>query len=313
MAPWRELVIDEMVNRDSDLYREHPDWIVRSDGVEPCPGREQYVLDLAKPEVRAYLVQSVSKLLRENEIDYVKWDMNRPLSDGKYHHDYVLGLYKICEAIVNGFPDILFEGCASGGCRFDPAMLYYFPQIWTSDNTDAYARTVIQYGTSLCYPLNSMSCHVSVSPNHQTGRIAPFSARADIAHLGTTGYELNPALLSETEKREIAAQIADYKKMQDLVLFGDLYRLCDPQEENLFTVMLVSKDKRKAHITVMRPIDVANSGAIRIYPIGLDENVTYTISESGLVRKGNTLMQAGIPTQFPLGDFHTVTFTLFAI
>ncbi len=297
----------EMVNKDSDLYRAHPDWIVRMNSLEPCPGRDQYVLDLSKKEVRRYIIDSVSKILRENEISYVKWDMNRPLSEGKFHHDYVLGLYEICEAIVCGFPDILFEGCASGGCRFDPAMLYYFPQIWTSDNSDAYARTRIQYGTSLCYPLSAMSCHVSVSPNHQTGRITPFATRAAIAHLGATGYELNPALFSATEKTEIVAQIADYKDMQDLVLTGDLYRLNDPMEENLFAVMLVGKDKKKAHVTAMRPINVANGGAIRVFLQGLDADVTYTIAELSLTRKGGTLMHTGILIDFPHGDFSVRT------
>lgn len=297
----------EMVNKDSDVYRAHPDWIVCANGLEPCPGRDQYVLDLSQEEVRRYIIDSVSKILRENEIDYVKWDMNRPLSDSVFHHEYVLGLYEICEAIVGAFPDVLFEGCASGGCRFDPAMLYYFPQIWTSDNTDAYARTDIQYGTSLCYPLSAMSCHISASPNHQTGRITPFASRADIAHLGATGYELNPELLSAIEKTEIAAQIAAYKDMQDLVLTGDLYRLNDGREDNLFAVMLVSKDKQKAHITAMRPIHVANGGAIRLYPIGLDADATYTVAELGLTRKGGTLMQTGILIDFPHGDFSTRT------
>ena len=152
-----------------------------------------------------------------------------------------------------------------------------------------------------------MSCHVSVSPNHQTGRITPFATRAAIAHLGATGYELNPALLSATEKTEIAAQVADYKDMQDLVLTGDLYRLNDPLEENMFAVMLVGKDKKKAHVTAMRPINVANGGAIRVFLQGLDADATYTIAELSLTRKGGTLMHTGILIDFPHGDFSART------
>lgn len=309
----------EMVNPDSDLYRAHPDWVIGAPALEPCLGRHQLVLDLTRDEVCDYIIKSISVILRNNKIDYVKWDMNRALSDNysaklgmrskELHHRYVLGLYKICEALVNGFPQIFFEGCSSGGGRFDPAMLYYFPQIWTSDDTDAYMRTIIQYGTSLCYPVSSMSCHVSECPNHQCGRITPFSSRGDIAHLGATGYELNIASLGEQDKEQIRSQIEAYQKMQDLVLQGDLYRLNNPSEENLFAWELISKDKSHAHITAFRPVCIPNDKCIRVYPRGLDENTSYRVTELNLVKKGSTLMHYGLVVEFGRIDFATQTFT----
>lgn len=217
----------EMVCPDSDLYRAHPDYAICVPGREPALSRNQMVLDLSRAEVRDYIVDAVCKVLKENEIDYVKWDCNRNVSDafslglkpecqGELAHRYALGLYDICERIVNGNPDVFFEGCSGGGMRFDPAMLYYFPQIWTSDDTDAEERTKIQYGTSFVYPLSSMSCHVSVCPNHQTGRTTPFSTRAHIAHLGATGYELDMAQLSKEELEEVKEQIKEYNSRNDL-------------------------------------------------------------------------------------------------
>ena len=310
----------EMVNGNSDLYRAHPDWIIHADGMDACVGRDQYVLDLTREEVRDYIVESISKILRENAIDYVKWDMNRALTDNysawlgkngkELHHRYVLGLYNICERLINGFPHIFFEGCASGGCRFDPAMLYYFPQIWTSDDSDAYMRTFIQYGTSLCYPLSAQSCHVSVCPNHQCGRVTPFDARADIAHLGATGYELDTTKLGQEDLLKVKEQVEKYKGMEDLVLNGDLYRLNNPLEENLFAEMLVSKDKTEAHITIMRPLCRPNGECIRIYPKGLDENTIYSVAEANVTKTGATLMNVGLIVGFPSGDFQTRTFTL---
>ena len=313
----------EMVNPDSDLYRAHPDWAIHVDGLAPCLGRDQLVLDLTRDDVCEYIIQAVSDILRENEIDYVKWDMNRVLTDNysatlgkrgkEMHHRYVLGLYKICEGIVNAFPNVIFEGCASGGCRFDPAMLYYFPQIWTSDNSDAYLRTIIQYGTSLCYPLSTMSCHVSVCPNHQCGRVTPFAARADIAHLGATGYELDTTKLTTEDITAIKAQVEEYKKIQDLVLFGDLYRLNNPLEENLFAEQMVSKDKTKAYIVAMRPLSAPNYEAFRIYPKGLDENADYFVQELGITKKGCTWMGLGIVAKFAAADFTTNRYTFIKV
>ena len=310
----------EMVNTDSDLYRRHPDWAIHVEGLVPCTGRDQLVLDLSRDEVCEYIIESVSKILRENAIDYVKWDMNRTLTDNysahlgrnakELHHRYMLGFYRICEALVNGFPDVFFEGCASGGCRFDPGMLYYFPQIWTSDDSDAYMRTIIQYGTSLCYPLATHSCHVSVCPNHQSGRVTPFASRGDIAHLGATGYELDTTKCPKEELVQIKEQVTQYREMQELILSGDLYRLNNPLKENLFCEMLVSKDQKKAHITLMVPICVPNGRALRIYPRGLCPEAFYEIPELGLVKRGDTWMNLGILVQSPFGDFGTKTYRM---
>ena len=309
----------EMVNEQSELYKAHPDWAMKVDGLTPCTGRDQLVLDLTRKEVRDYIVESVSKILREYPIDYVKWDMNRSLTENyskwlgvngkETHHRYVLGLYDICERIVNGFPNIFFEGCASGGCRFDPAMLYYFPQIWTSDDSDAYMRTIIQYGTSMCYPLSSQSCHVSVCPNHQCGRNTPFSSRGDIASLGATGYELDTTKLSEENLMAIKSQVDKYRLNERLILDGDLYRLNNPLEENLFAVMVVSKDKRVAKLTAMRPISIPNGVEIRIYAQGLDYNANYHIKELDLTLSGRNLINFGLLVKFTNNDFATIDYT----
>ena len=309
----------EMVNEQSELYKEHPDWAMKVEGLTPCTGRDQLVLDLTRKEVRDYIVESVSKILMEYPIDYVKWDMNRSLTENyskwlgvngkETHHRYVLGLYDICERIVNGFPNIFFEGCASGGCRFDPAMLYYFPQIWTSDDSDAYMRTIIQYGTSMCYPLSSQSCHVSVCPNHQCGRNTPFSSRGDIASLGATGYELDTTKLSEEDLTAIKSQVDKYRLNERLILDGDLYRLNNPLEENLFAVMVVSKDKRIAKLTAMRPISIPNGVETRIYAQGLDENAHYYIKELDLTLSGRNLINFGLLVKFTNNDFATIDYT----
>ena len=314
----------EMVNPDSDLYRAHPEWAIHAPGIEPALSRQQLVLDLTRADVRDYIVEAVSRILRENEIDYVKWDFNRSLTENcsaalpadrqqEFHHRYALGFYDICERIVNGFPHIFFEGCAGGGARFDPAVLYYFPQIWTSDDSDAYMRTCIQYGTSMCYPMSAMSCHTSICPNHQTGRTTPFSTRADIAHLGATGYELDTKAMKPEEVAEVSAQVAAYHEMEDLVLTGDLFRVEDPNTSNYFAFAVVSKDKKEAHITAFRALCRPNDAAKRIYPKGLDASATYEIRELGIRLNGATIMQLGLVIPNRSGDFNTFVFHLKAV
>ena len=313
----------EMVNPDSELYRAHPDWLIHAPGLEPCQGRCQCVLDLTRQEVRDYIVEAMGKVLSEHAIDYVKWDMNRSLTENYSHHlgkrgkefahRYVLGLYEVLERVVHGYPHVFFEGCASGGARFDPAMLAYFPQIWTSDNTDAYERCFIQFGTSMCYPVSSMSCHVSVSPNHQNGRIADFETRTALATLGATGYELDPVKLTAEDAARIRRDVQDYHRVEELVLKGDLYRLDDPAEGNLFGQMLVSKDKDQALLVVMRPLYVANPTAMRVYPQGLDQERQYQIPELGLTLRGDTLMHVGLLLDFGPGDFKARKFHIHEI
>lgn len=309
----------EMINEDSDLYRAHPDYAIQVPGRKHSLSRHQMVLDLTRGDVRDYIVGAVNKVLKENEIDYVKWDCNRNVTDafslgleperqGELAHRYALGLYDICERIVNANPEVFFEGCSGGGMRFDPAMLYYFPQIWTSDDSDAEERTKIQYGTSFVYPVSSMSCHVSVCPNHQTGRTTPFGTRANIAHLGATGYELDMAKLSSEELEEVKKQIKEYNSCADLILNGDLYRIDDPFSSNYFAFGIVSKDKKEAFLTAYRRMHATNGEAKRICMQGLDENKKYYVPELKNAFSGATLMNVGIPMNFEPGDFMSLKY-----
>ncbi len=295
----------EMISEDSDLYRAHPDWAIKKEGVEPVRGRNQLVLDFTKKEVVDYIFESVSKMLKENEISYVKWDRNRDMTEfysdglpadrqGEFAHRYTLGFYDLAERLTSAFPEVFFEGCAGGGGRFDGGALYYFPQIWTSDDTDGLERTKIQWGTSICYPLSSMSCHVSACPNHQTQRITPFETRGAIASLGATGYELDLTKLTDEEKVQVKEQIENFKQIDDLILTGDLYRLSDPFATNYFCEMVVSKDKTRAYIVGERfrgdPCD--HDRILKLQ--GLDENKIYTVKELNLTASGRALMNAGI-------------------
>ncbi|MBO5790548.1 MAG: alpha-galactosidase [Clostridia bacterium] len=307
----------EMVNPDSDLYRAHPDWAIHCPGHTPMEARNQLMLDLTRKEVRDYIVEAVSSILRDHEIDYVKWDSNRHITENfsiglpadrqkEFHHRYTLGLYEICERIIGAFPEVFFEGCSSGGARFDAGMLYYFPQIWTSDDSDAYMRTRIQHGTSMAYPLSSHSCHVSICPNHQSGRTVPMQTRADIAHLGPTGYELDTAKLTEEELLEIPKQIEQFRKMEDLVMKGDLYRLENTMEGNYFAQMLVSKEKDKAVLVAMRATLLVNDEIHRFFPKGLEEDALYEIPELEITLSGRTAMYAGLILPFKTpGDYAT--------
>lgn len=295
----------EMISEDSDLYRAHPDWAIKKEGVEPCRGRNQLVLDFTRKEVVDYIFKAVSKVLEENDIAYVKWDKNRDITEnfsaslpadrqGEFAHRYTLGFYDLAERLTSAFPDVFFEGCAGGGGRFDGGALYYFPQIWTSDDTDGLERTKIQWGTSMCYPVSAMSCHVSACPNHQTQRITPFKTRGAIASLGATGYELDLTKLTAEEKEQVKEQIANYKRIDGLVLNGDLFRLANPFETDYFCEMIVAKDKTEAYVVGERfrgdPCD--HDRLLKLN--GLDENKTYTIKELGVTASGKALMSAGV-------------------
>lgn len=296
----------EMISEDSELYRAHPDWAIHKDGVEPCRGRNQLVLDFSREEIVDYVFDTVGGVLSSNDISYVKWDMNRNITEcysaalpadrqGEFMHRYILGVYSLAERLTSAFPNVFFEGCAGGGGRFDAGMLYYFPQIWTSDDTDGYERARIQWGTSICYPVSAMSCHVSACPNHQTQRITPFATRGAIASLGATGYELDLSKISEEEKRETAKQIEEYKRIDELVLKGDLYRLCNPFTHSYFCEMLVSKDKTQAYVVGERSLRVPHDiGGARLRLTGLDEEKTYLIEETGLVLSGKALANVGL-------------------
>lgn len=246
----------EMVNENSELYRKHPEWAVKIPGRKQSLGRNQMVLDYANKDVRDYIVDVVSNILNSANIQYVKWDMNRQLSDaysntleadrqGEFYHRYVLGLYDVLGRICSKFPEILFESCSSGGNRFDLGMLCYMPQTWTSDNTDAISRLQIQSGTSYGYPLSTMGAHVSASPNHQTLRATPIETRFNVAAFGVLGYELDLTELSQAEKKAVKAQIEYYKEHRKLFQYGRFFRL-EPAEENISKWIVVSEDGSEA-------------------------------------------------------------------
>ncbi len=298
----------EMVNEDSDLYREHPDWILQTPGRPRTVGRFQHVLDFSRPEVVDRIYEMMAKILSEAKVSYVKWDMNRSITEcysaalpperqGEVFHRYILGVYDLYERLTNRFPEVLFESCASGGGRFDPGLLYYAPQAWTSDDSDAIERLKIQYGTSYCYPIVSMGTHVSVSPNHQVGRETPLDTRANVAYFGTFGYELDLNRLSDEEQEQVKEQIRFMKTHRALFQFGTFYRLLSPFEGDGRTAwMVVSEDRREAIVGVYKVLNGANVPYSRLVLQGLDPDLCYHDSVDGLDRFGDELMSAGLIT-----------------
>ena len=287
----------EMVSEDSDLYREHPDWAITIPGRKPVRSRNQLVLDFSRKEVRDEIFKRICAVLDQGNVEYIKWDMNRSLADiyaPNVTYDYVLGVYNFLEKLTNRYPDILIEGCSGGGGRFDAGMLYYTPQIWCSDNTDAINRTRIQYGTSFFYPVAAMGSHVSAVPNHQTGRVTSMHTRGVAAMSGTFGYELNPALLNAKEKAEIRAQLAQYREYQELIREGDYYRLSNPFQDNFAAWMVVSDDRSKALVSVIRLTAEANPSAAYVTLKGMEEDAFYREKTTGKVYPGAALMEAGI-------------------
>ena len=287
----------EMVSEDSDLYREHPDWAITIPGRKPVRSRNQLVLDFSRKEVRDEIFKRICAVLEQGNVEYIKWDMNRSLADiyaPNVTYDYVLGVYDFLEKLTNRYPDILIEGCSGGGGRFDAGMLYYTPQIWCSDNTDAINRTRIQYGTSFFYPVAAMGSHVSAVPNHQTGRVTSMHTRGVAAMSGTFGYELNPALLNAKEKAEIRAQLAQYREYQELIREGDYYRLSNPFQDNFAAWMVVSDDRSKALVSVIRLTAEANPPAAYVTLKGMEEDAFYREKTTGKVYPGAALMEAGI-------------------
>ncbi len=295
----------EMVSPDSDLYRKHPDWCIHSYNRSRTRSRNQLVLDLSRADVRDYIVKSVCDVLASAPISYVKWDMNRniteigsaelpPEKQQELPHRYMLGLYEVLERITSAFPDVLFEGCSGGGGRFDAGMLAYFPQYWTSDDTDGVERMYIQYGTSMVMPSITMGAHVSAVPNHQINRITPLKTRGDIAMAGQFGYELDLATLSEEEFEEVKEQVKKYKEIREVVHKGEMYRLKSPFEENNCAWMFVSEDKTEAIFTFATIKAVPNGGKTVVKFRGLDASVMYTNIEDGKTYSGDYLMNAGL-------------------
>ena len=303
----------EMVNPDSDLYRAHPDWAISVPNRISSLSRNQLILDLSRDDVCDYIITAVSDVLKSANIEYVKWDMNRPMTDMPYegyNHKYTLGFYKIMDAITGAFPNILFEGCSGGGGRFDAGVLAYIPQIWTSDNSDAAARLKIQYATSMGYPVSAISAHVTAVPNHQNGRITSLKMRADTAYAGVFGYELDITKMSDTELAEIKKQVETDKKLRTLMRTGDFYRILSPYETNYCSWEMVSKDKKEVFFYSAKIFSVANSHDIRIKLKGLDAEAKYMDTVTGEVYGGDELMYYGVEPKYDMHDFASYTLML---
>ena len=297
----------EMINKDSDLYRAHPDWMLQTPQRNASHGRYQFVLDFSRKEVVDHIYQMMAKILDESHISYIKWDMNRSITEcysailpadrqGEVFHRYILGVYDLYERLTSQFPEVLFESCASGGARFDPGMLYYAPQCWTSDDTDAIERLKIQYGTSYCYPISSMGSHVSVTPNHQLARTTPLHTRANVAYFGTFGYELDLNKLTKEEQSEVKEQIIFMKKYRQLIQFGTFYRLSSPFESNITMWMVVSGDKTEAIVGWYKVLNTVNDSYTRIQLKGLDPALCYENTITGKMYYGDELMNLGLIT-----------------
>ncbi len=301
---WVEL---EMVNEDSDLYRAHPDWVLSVPGRRKSLGRSQCVLDFSRKDVVDNIYGQMEAILASGKVSYVKWDMNRSITEcwshalpadqqGEVFHRYILGLYDLYERLTSNFPHVLFESCASGGNRFDPGMLYYAPQTWASDNSDASERQKIQYGTSMCYPVSSMGSHVSVVPNHQVNRMTPLHTRANTAYFGTFGYELDLNKLTAEEIAEVKEQVAFMKKYRAILQFGTFYRLQSPFEGNVTVWMSVSADQKTAIVGWYRTLNRVNYRFERVRLAGLLPDVLYENSRSGACCYGDELMHYGLIT-----------------
>lgn len=296
----------EMVSRDSDLYRAHPEWVIQVPDRDKTIGRYQYVLDFANPDVVDYIYQLIKQRLSEAKVSYVKWDMNRymtevasrrldPGDQQSVRHRYILGVYRLYERLTNDFPDVLFESCASGGARFDPGMLYYAPQAWTSDNTDAVERINIQYGSSMVYPLSMMGAHVSAVPNHQTHRITPLETRGVVSFSGMLGYELDPSQLTETEKAIVKQQITTYKQIQETVQTGTFTRLLSPFDDHRRAAWMVkSQDETEVLVTFVQLSAIANPGFRQLKLKALQPKAQYQLVGSDAVFYGDQLMHHGI-------------------
>ncbi|WP_031263915.1 alpha-galactosidase [Sporolactobacillus laevolacticus] len=306
----------EMISPDSDLYREHPDWSLHVPDRPRSLSRYQLVLDMSRADVRDYLLQALSAILSSANINYVKWDMNRHMTEigsallpperqRETAHRYMLGLYELIDKLTRAFPDILFESCSSGGGRFDPGMLYYMPQTWTSDNTDAICRLKIQYGTSVVYPPITMGAHVSAVPNHQVGRITSLKTRGDVAMSGNFGYELDLTKLTDEEKQQVRQQVTFYKRIRPLIQFGDFYRINSPFEDDDTAWCFVSPDQSEA-IGFYFKVLASPAQVLKAFRFqGLNPQALYENLATGEVFGGDELMNAGLNVPDEKGDFRS--------
>jgi alpha-galactosidase len=317
---WVEL---EMVNKDSDLYRSHPDWVIHTPDRFDCHGRHQYVLDYSNPDVVDYIYEMIVKILGDAKISYIKWDMNRYMTgaystaawagqntystwsamrQGEMMHRYILGVYSLYERLTTAFPEILFESCASGGARFDPGLLYYAPQAWCSDDSDAAERVKIQYGTTFVYPVSMIGSHVSAVPNHQVLRTTPVKTRGAVASFGTFGYELVLGKMKPEELAVVKNQVAFMKKYRRLIqIEGTFIRLLSPFEHNEAGWIVVSEDKKEALGLYFQRLNKVNGSWVRFKLHGLDPDRLYTVSwkvcgeRKAYEAYGDELMSVGIP------------------
>lgn len=312
----------EMVNEDSDLYREHPDWVLQVPGRKPVLGRNQLVLDFSRKEVVDHIFEQIRKVLDSAEIEYIKMDMNRSICDvysatakvqnsGVLLHQYVLGVYDFLERLLQRYPNLLIEGCSSGGGRFDAGMLYYTPQIWCSDNTDAIERLTIQEGTSYGYPISATSAHVSAVPNHQTGRKTSLHTRGVVAMAGILGYELDLTLLTEEEKEQVKQQIQSYKEQWELIHRGTYYRVDSPEKGGEYGVWdFVSEDQSEGLLSVVSTTAHANRPIYYAKCFGLKPEALYRCKETGNIYTGNALAYVGIPVPVMNEEYFAVQYHL---
>ncbi|WJP98985.1 alpha-galactosidase [Geobacillus stearothermophilus] len=295
----------EMVCKDTKLFQEHPDWVIATPNRRMSHGRNQFVLDFSKQEVVDYIFGLMSHVIENAKISYIKWDMNRYITEpysnglpadrqGEVFHRYILGVYQLYERLLEAFPHILFESCAGGGGRFDPGMLYYAPQAWTSDDTDAVERLKIQYGASLVYPLSSIGSHVSAVPNHQVGRITPLDTRANVAYFGTFGYELDITKLTDEEKEKVKQQVTFFKEKRQLIHHGRFYRLLDPFHSNEVAWMVVSEDQKEAIVGYYQVLAKPNDRYHRLKLKGLHPDFLYVVEGKGTTHYGDELMNVGM-------------------
>ncbi|MFL2100652.1 alpha-galactosidase [Desemzia sp. FAM 23989] len=295
----------EMVSKNTPLHDEHSDWVIGVPGKNISHGRNQFVLDFSRPEVVDSIFQQMDAILHDAQVDYIKWDMNRYISEaysdalppeqqGEVYHRYILGVYELYERLITKYPDILFESCAGGGARNDPGMLYYAPQAWASDDTDAVERLKIQYGTSMVYPLSSIGSHVSAVPNHQVGRVTSMDIRSNVAYFGTFGYEMDITTLSDADKESIRHHIQFFKKHRALVQQGTFYRLESPFDGNTVAWMLVSKDQSEALVGYYQILATPNPAYERLKLTGLNPETMYIVEPINQSRYGDDLMAIGL-------------------
>lgn len=301
-----------MISPDSDLYRAHPDWCLHVDGRARVEMRNQLILDLSRKEVQDYIIESVSAVLESARIEYVKWDMNRNMTEPfsgaqtperqkETQHRYMLGLYRVLEEITARFPEILFESCSGGGGRFDPGMLYYMPQTWTSDDSDAAERMFIQYGTSFVYPPCAMGAHVSAVPNHQTGRTTAMQTRGDVALGGNFGFELDLSQLSDADAETVRRLIEREKQVRTLVRTGEFTRLLSPFDHPYAAWQFRARDNSEALICAYRLMTRPATPHLLLRASGLDESAVY-MDDDGNTCSGAALTRYGLWLHLP-GDF----------